>query len=138
MVLFNDRLSFDKMWFATSFRVVIAGMGDDTAILIAEMYKRGYEPDEIVFCDTGSDFEHAYHFSIGWLKSWYNEKNGQKWSFYVSGIWMEIRLALLRTLKKTIFYQLPPLAVNHAHFDSKLRRLISISIIIQNAIKRGE
>ncbi|WP_404460775.1 hypothetical protein [Providencia rettgeri] len=76
MVLFNERPSFDKAWFATSFRVVMGGMGDDTAMLIAEMYKRGYEPDEIVFCDTGSEFEHTYHF-IGWLRSWCNEK---KWS----------------------------------------------------------
>lgn len=76
MVLFNERPSFDKAWFATSFRVVMGGMGDDTAMLIAEMYKRGYEPDEIVFCDTGSEFEHTYRF-IGWLRSWCNEK---KWS----------------------------------------------------------
>ncbi|EMG9286817.1 hypothetical protein ACN1OJ_000012 [Providencia stuartii] len=76
MVLFDKRPSFEKAWSATSFRVVMAGMGDDTAMLIAEMYKRGYEPDEIVFCDTGSEFEHTYHF-IGWLRSWCNEK---KWS----------------------------------------------------------
>ncbi|WP_341263584.1 hypothetical protein [Morganella morganii] len=76
MVLFNERPPFEKAWLATSFRVIMAGMGDDTVMLIAEMYKRGYEPDEIIFCDTGSEFEHTYHF-IGWLRSWCNER---KWS----------------------------------------------------------
>jgi hypothetical protein len=76
MVLFDERPPFEKAWFATSFRVIMAGMGDDTVMLIAEMYKRGYEPDEIIFCDTGSEFEHTYNF-IGWLRSWCNER---KWS----------------------------------------------------------
>ena len=62
MVLFDERPPFEKAWLATSFRVVMAGMGDDTVMLIAEMYKRGYEPDEIIFCDTGSEFEHTYNF----------------------------------------------------------------------------
>lgn len=76
MILFNERPGFDEAWNSTSFRVIMGGMGDDTAMLIAEMYKRGYEPNEIVFCDTGSEFEHTYNF-IGWLRSWCNER---KWS----------------------------------------------------------
>jgi 3'-phosphoadenosine 5'-phosphosulfate sulfotransferase (PAPS reductase)/FAD synthetase len=76
MILFNYRPSFEEAWAKTDFRVVMGGMGDDTAMLIAEMYKRGYEPDEIVFCDTGSEFQHTYEF-IGFLRSWCNAK---KWS----------------------------------------------------------
>jgi 3'-phosphoadenosine 5'-phosphosulfate sulfotransferase (PAPS reductase)/FAD synthetase len=76
MIFFNDRPDFRAAWMATSFRVVMAGMGDDTVMLIAELYEIGLEPDEIVFCDTGSEFGHTYEF-IGFLKSWCNEK---KWS----------------------------------------------------------
>lgn len=76
MILFNERPDFKTAWDATSFRVVMGGMGDDTAMMIAEMYQRGFEPDEIVFCDTGSEFQHTYDF-IGYLRSWCNEK---KWS----------------------------------------------------------
>jgi 3'-phosphoadenosine 5'-phosphosulfate sulfotransferase (PAPS reductase)/FAD synthetase len=52
------------------------GMGDDTTMMIAEMYERGYEPDEIVFCDTGSEFPHTYEF-IEYLKGWCANR---KWS----------------------------------------------------------
>lgn len=69
MILFNYRPQFEEAWEKTSFRVVMGGMGDDTAMVIAEMYKRGYEPDEIVFCDTGSEFQHTYKF-IDHLKKW--------------------------------------------------------------------
>ncbi|UJQ43968.1 hypothetical protein vBKpnSCarvaje_0004 [Klebsiella phage vB_KpnS-Carvaje] len=49
MILFNNRPSIELAWMSTTFRVVMGGMGDDTAMLIAELYKRGFEPDEIVF-----------------------------------------------------------------------------------------
>ena len=52
----------------------MGGMGDDTAMMIAEMYERGYEPDEIVFCDTGSEFPHTYRF-ITFLQNWCIERN---------------------------------------------------------------
>ncbi|MDN0012506.1 hypothetical protein [Providencia stuartii] len=129
MVLFDKRPSFEKAWSATSFRVVMAGMGDDTAMLIAEMYKRGYEPDEIVFCDTGSEFEHTYHF-IGWLRSWCNEK---KWSkVVVLRKWDKDGnpLSVIETAEKKTRYLPPHLAANHAHCDLKLRPLTSISTII--------
>jgi 3'-phosphoadenosine 5'-phosphosulfate sulfotransferase (PAPS reductase)/FAD synthetase len=60
----------------SQYKVLMAGMGDDTAMLIAELYERGYEPDEIVFCDTGSEFPHTYKF-IEYLKKWIE---GKKWS----------------------------------------------------------
>lgn len=69
MILFEQYPDFDTAWAATEFRVLMGGMGDDTAMLIAEMYKRGYEPDEIVFSDTGSEFDHTYEF-IEYLKQW--------------------------------------------------------------------
>lgn len=68
---------FNKAWNETSFRAVMGGMGDDTAMLIAELYKRGYEPDEIVFCDTGSEFEHTYEF-IDHLTMWCELMNWSK------------------------------------------------------------
>lgn len=69
MILFNRRPNFHDAWQATSFRVVMAGMGDDTTMMLAEMYSRGYEPDEIVFADTGSEHQHTYEF-IEHLKKW--------------------------------------------------------------------
>lgn len=77
MILFNDRPSFEEAWAATPYRVLMAGMGDDTAMLIAEMYERGYEPDEIIFCDTGSEFPHTYKF-IEDLKTWCIERAWSK------------------------------------------------------------
>lgn len=76
MILFTKRPDFREAWEATEFRVVMAGMGDDTVMLIAELYEMGFEPDEIVFCDTGSEFGHTYEF-IGFLRSWCQEN---KWS----------------------------------------------------------
>ena len=69
MKLFDKYPDFQTAWDATEFRVVMGGMGDDTSMLIAELYNRGYEPDEIVFCDTGSEMPHTYQF-IEYLKTW--------------------------------------------------------------------
>lgn len=77
MILFKDRPKFEEAWAATTFRVIMGGMGDDTAMMIAEMYERGYEPDEIVFCDTGSEFPHTYRF-ITFLQNWCIERNWSK------------------------------------------------------------
>jgi 3'-phosphoadenosine 5'-phosphosulfate sulfotransferase (PAPS reductase)/FAD synthetase len=77
MILFENRPDFAAAWAATKFRVVMGGMGDDTAMLIAEMYVRGYEPDEIVFCDTGSEFRHTYEF-IEHLKQWCEARSWSK------------------------------------------------------------
>lgn len=77
MILFNNRPPIELAWISTSFRVVMGGMGDDTAMLIAELYKRGFEPDEIVFCDTGSEFPHTYKF-IEHLKKWCADRNWSK------------------------------------------------------------
>lgn len=77
MILFTERPQFEEAWAATRFRVIMGGMGDDTAMMIAEMYERGYEPDEIVFCDTGSEFPHTYRF-ITFLQAWCSERNWSK------------------------------------------------------------
>lgn len=77
MILFTERPDFVSAWQATSFRVLMGGMGDDTAMLIAEMYQRGFEPDEIVFCDTGSEHQHTYEF-IQHLQKWCTERNWSK------------------------------------------------------------
>lgn len=77
MILFAERPPFDFAWHFTDFHVLMGGMGDDTAMLIAEMYERGYEPDEIVFCDTGSEFPHTYGF-ITFLQNWCIERNWSK------------------------------------------------------------
>jgi len=55
----------------------MGGMGDDTAMMIAEMYERGYEPDEIVFCNTRSEFPHTYKF-IEFLTKWCSDRNWSK------------------------------------------------------------
>lgn len=65
-----------ELWDSFEFKVLMGGMGDDTVMLIAELYERGYEPDEIVFCDTGSEFPHTYDF-IKFLIKWCEDK---KWS----------------------------------------------------------
>lgn len=77
MILFNERPDFETAWAATTFRVVMAGMGDDTTMVLAEMYKRGFEPDEIVFADTGSEHKHTYRF-IEHLRQWCAERNWSK------------------------------------------------------------
>ena len=74
---FKDRPVMSKgFWCSFDFKVLMGGMGDDTAMLIAELYERGFEPNEIVFCDTGSEFPHTYEF-IRFLQNWCNKK---KWS----------------------------------------------------------
>ena len=74
---FKERPVFSqKLWDSFDHRVVMGGMGDDTAMMIAELYDRGFEPDEIVFCDTGSEFPHTYEF-INHLQKWCAER---KWS----------------------------------------------------------
>lgn len=77
MILFNNRPTLEEAWAKTSFRVLMGGMGDDTAMLIAELYSRGFEPDEIVFCDTGSEFPHTYVF-IEYLTKWCEDRNWSK------------------------------------------------------------
>lgn len=74
---FTERPIFtQELWDSFEYRVVMGGMGDDTVMMIAEMYERGFEPDEIVFCDTGSEFPHTYEL-IEFLQNWCKEK---KWS----------------------------------------------------------
>lgn len=77
MILFTERPDFEKAWAATTFRVVMAGMGDDTTMMLAEMYQRGFKPDEIVFADTGSEHKHTYRF-IEHLRQWCAERNWSK------------------------------------------------------------
>lgn len=75
---FKFRPEFSReLWESFDFKVVMGGMGDDTAMLIAELYERGFEPDEIVFCDTGSEFPHTYEFII-YLWQWCKLKNWSK------------------------------------------------------------
>tara|TARA_R100000951_G_C2625323_1_gene175798 strand:- start:23 stop:937 length:915 start_codon:yes stop_codon:yes gene_type:complete len=75
---FTARPMFTKeLWGSFVHRVVMGGMGDDTVMMIAEMYERGFEPDEIVFCDTGSEFPHTYEF-IKFLQKWCIEKEWSK------------------------------------------------------------
>lgn len=66
-----------ELWDSFKYKVVMGGMGDDTAMMIAELYHRGFEPDEIVFCDTGSEFPHTYEF-IEHLTKWCKEKEWSK------------------------------------------------------------
>lgn len=72
----TERPDVSEAWDKCPFRIVMAGMGDDTVMLIAELYERGLEPDYVVFCDTGSEFPHTYKF-IEYLRRWMEEK---KWS----------------------------------------------------------
>jgi len=74
---FKERPIFSQeLWDSFDHKVVMGGMGDDTVMMIAELYEKGFEPDEIVFCDTGSEFPHTYEF-IKHLQKWCTEK---KWS----------------------------------------------------------
>ena len=71
---FTERPEFTrKLWNSFDYKAVMCGMGDDTAMLISELYKRGFEPDELIFCDTGSEFPHTYEF-IEHLKKWSKKK----------------------------------------------------------------
>jgi 3'-phosphoadenosine 5'-phosphosulfate sulfotransferase (PAPS reductase)/FAD synthetase len=73
----TERPSIDEAWNECPFRIVMAGMGDDTVMLIAELYERGLEPDYVVFCDTGSEFPHTYKF-IDDLRAWMEAKQWSK------------------------------------------------------------
>lgn len=77
MILFNERPTFEEAWAATTFRVLMAGLGNDTITLIAEAYERGYEFDEIIFCDTDSEFYHTYQV-FNFLQSWCAERGWSK------------------------------------------------------------
>lgn len=66
-----------ELWDSFDYKVVMGGMGDDTAMMIAELFHRGFEPDEIVFCDTGSEFKHTYEF-LDHLKKWCDKNNWSK------------------------------------------------------------
>lgn len=74
---YKHRPNIDDVWNDFDYKVLMAGMGDDTAMLIAEMYERGLEPDEIIFCDTGSEFPHTYRF-IKHLDEWMEAKGWSK------------------------------------------------------------
>jgi 3'-phosphoadenosine 5'-phosphosulfate sulfotransferase (PAPS reductase)/FAD synthetase len=69
---YTERPHIDDVWNSFDYRVVMCGMGDDTVMLIAELYERGMEPDELIFCDTGSEFPHTYKF-IDRLREWCSE-----------------------------------------------------------------
>jgi len=74
---YTERPLIDDLWDSFDYRVVMCGMGDDTVMLIAELYERGMEPDELIFCDTGSEFPHTYKF-IEYLTRWCKEKSWSK------------------------------------------------------------
>lgn len=76
---FAERPVIDKVWSEFDYRVVMCGMGDDTAMLIAELYDRGLEPEELVFCDTGSEFPHTYRF-VNHVQNWCAERNWSKFT----------------------------------------------------------
>jgi len=74
---YTERPHIDDVWNSFDYRVVMCGMGDDTVMLIAELYERGMEPDELIFCDTGSEFPHTYKF-IEYLTKWCERNNWSK------------------------------------------------------------
>lgn len=56
---------------------IVSGMGDDSAMMIAECYDRGYEPDAIIFCDTGNEWPRTYEF-LARLSVWMMERDWSK------------------------------------------------------------
>jgi len=74
---YKTRPHIDDVWDDFDFRVFMLGAGDDSTMVIAELYERGMEPNELIFCDTGSEFPHTYEF-IEYLKKWCKEKNWSK------------------------------------------------------------
>lgn len=58
---------------------IVSGCGDDSAMMIAECYARGYEPKAVIFCDTGNEMPHTYKFAA-FLSQWMMS-NG--WSKFV-------------------------------------------------------
>lgn len=57
--------------------VIVSGMGNDSAKLIAATYLSGYEPDFVIFCDTGNEMPHTYKF-MAFLSRWMMERNWSK------------------------------------------------------------
>ncbi len=50
---FKERPLFSQeLWDSFDVHYLMGGMGDDTSELIAELYVRGFEPKEIIFCDS--------------------------------------------------------------------------------------
>ena len=75
---FKHRPKFTReFWDSFLFKVLMAGMGDDTCELIAWLFVNGFEPDEVVFCDTGSELPHTYKF-IEFFQAWCKENNWSK------------------------------------------------------------
>ncbi len=74
---YKNRPNIDDVWNEFDYKILMGGMGDDTAMLIAELFVRGYEPDEIVFCDTGTELPHTYQF-IEDLKTWMGKNDWSK------------------------------------------------------------
>lgn len=56
---------------------LICGMGDDSLMMIASAYERGYEPKAVIFCDTGNEWPHTYKM-IADLSMWMMSKNWSK------------------------------------------------------------
>lgn len=56
---------------------IVSGMGDDSAMMIAECYERGYEPDAIIFCDTGNEWPRTYKF-LADLSVWMMSRSWSK------------------------------------------------------------
>lgn len=56
---------------------IVSGMGDDSAMMIAECYERGYEPDSIIFCDTGNEWPRTYKF-LAHLSMWMMSRSWSK------------------------------------------------------------
>lgn len=53
---------------------VVSGMGDDSAMMIAELFVRGYEPKAIIFCNTGNEWPHTMAFAAK-LQTWMMANN---------------------------------------------------------------
>lgn len=70
------RLNSDESFKNNDFYIV-SGCGDDSAMMIAECYVRGYEPKAIVFCDTGNEMPHTYKF-LAYLSSWMMSRGWSK------------------------------------------------------------
>lgn len=70
------RLNSDEAFKNNDFYIV-SGCGDDSAMMIAECYVRGYEPKAIVFCDTGNEMQHTYKF-LARLSSWMMSRSWSK------------------------------------------------------------
>ncbi|QWX10245.1 phosphoadenosine phosphosulfate reductase [Vibrio phage vB_VpP_BT-1011] len=56
---------------------IVCGMGDDSTKMIAAYYLAGYEPNAIIFCDTGNEMPHTYKF-MAFLSKWMMERNWSK------------------------------------------------------------